>query len=53
MPNHVQIVFTPLLKIEVAFYPLAQIMHTMKGYTAGRAKRLLSYSAILAGKRWI
>jgi hypothetical protein len=53
MPNHVQVVFTPLPKAEVTFYPLAQSMRTMKGYTAGRANRLLSYSAILAGKRWL
>lgn len=44
MPNHVHVVFTPLLKAEDTYYPLAQIMHTMKGYTAGRANRLLGRS---------
>ncbi len=41
MSNHVHVVLTPLLKTENEYYPLAQIMHTMKGYTAGRANRLL------------
>ena len=41
MSNHVHVVLTPMLKTESAYYPLAQIMHTMKGYTAGRANRLL------------
>ena len=41
MSNHVHVVLTPLLKTESAYYPLAQIMHTMKGYTAGQANRLL------------
>ena len=41
MSNHVHVVLTPLLKTESAYYPLAQIMHTVKGYTAGRANRLL------------
>lgn len=44
MSNHVHVVFTPLLKTEDAYYPLAQIMHTMKGYTAVQANRLLSRS---------
>lgn len=44
MSNHVHIVFTPLLKTEDEYYPLAQIMHTMKGYTAGRANQLLDRS---------
>lgn len=35
MPNHVHVVLMPLLKDGEAYYPLAQIMHTMKGYTAG------------------
>jgi len=41
MPNHVHVVLRPLLKTESDCYPLAQIMHTMKGYTAGQANRLL------------
>jgi REP element-mobilizing transposase RayT len=41
MSNHVHVVLTPLLKTESAYYPLAQIMHTMKGYTAGQANQLL------------
>jgi REP element-mobilizing transposase RayT len=44
MSNHVHVVFTPLLKVEETCYPLAQILHTMKGYSAGRANRLLSRS---------
>ena len=44
MSNHVHVVFTPLLKDADAYYPLAQIMHTMKGYTAGQANRLLDRS---------
>jgi REP element-mobilizing transposase RayT len=41
MPNHVHVVIRPLLKDGEQYYSLAQIMHTMKGYTAGRANRLL------------
>jgi REP-associated tyrosine transposase len=41
MSNHVHVVFTPLRKTAATYYPLAQIMHTVKGYTAGRANRLL------------
>jgi putative transposase len=41
MPNHVHVVFTPLLKAASTYYPLAQIMHTMRGYSAGRANRVL------------
>jgi putative transposase len=44
MSNHVHVVFTPLLKTTETYYPLAQIMHTMKGYSAGRANRLLGRS---------
>ncbi len=43
MPNHVHVVLRPLPNGELT-YPLAQIMHTMKGYTAGRANRLLGQS---------
>jgi len=41
MPNHVHIVLTPLPDGAGKCYPLARIMHTMKGYTAGQANRLL------------
>jgi len=41
MPNHVHVIFTPLLKTESVYYPLAQIMHTMKGYPAAQANQLL------------
>ncbi len=41
MSNHVHVVFTPLLKTAETCFPLAQIMHTMKGYTALQANRLL------------
>ncbi len=41
MPNHVHVVLTPLRKADDAYFSLAQIMHTMKGYTAGQANRLL------------
>ena len=44
MSNHVHVVFTPLQKTEDAYFSLAQIMHTMKGYPAGRANRLLGRS---------
>jgi putative transposase len=41
LSNHVHVVFTPLQKSAEAYYSLAQIMHTVKGYSAGRANRLL------------
>ncbi len=44
MSNHVHVVFTPLQETEDAYFPLAQIMHTMKGYPAGQANRLLGRS---------
>ncbi|MFZ1629884.1 MAG: transposase [Anaerolineae bacterium] len=46
MSNHAHVVFTPLLKTADAYYPLAQIMHTMKGYTAGRANQLLGRTGV-------
>jgi len=51
MANHVHVVFTPLLKAADAYYPLAQIMHTVKGYTAGRANRLLGDPALFGCTR--
>ena len=44
MSNHVHVVFTPRIETAEAYYPLAQIMHTMKGYSAQRANRLLGRS---------
>ncbi len=45
MSNHVHVVLTPLVNAATeGCYPLAQIMHTLKGYTAGRANRLLDRS---------
>jgi putative transposase len=44
MANHVHVAFTPLLQTADVYYPLAQIMHTMKGYTASQANRLLGRS---------
>jgi REP element-mobilizing transposase RayT len=44
MSNHVHVVFTPRLKTAEAYTPLAQIIHTMKGYSAGRANQLLGRS---------
>lgn len=41
MSNHVHIVFTPLLKTADACYSLAEIMHSIKGFTAGKANRIL------------
>jgi putative transposase len=41
MPNHVHVVLTPLLQDETEYYALSRIMHSLKGYTAGRANRLL------------
>ena len=46
MSNHVHVVFTPLLRTAEAYYPLAQIMQTVKGYSAGRANRLLGRSGV-------
>ena len=42
MINHVHVVLTPLLKAEDRYYPLAQIMHSIKGYTAGKANQVLA-----------
>jgi len=40
MPNHVHVVLTPLSSGETC-YPLAQTMHSVKGYTARQANLLL------------
>ncbi len=44
MSNHVHLVLTPLLKTEQEYYPLAQIMHSIKGYSATQANALLGRS---------
>lgn len=41
MINHVHVVLTPLLKAEDRYYSLAQIMHSIKGYTAGKGNQVL------------
>lgn len=41
MPNHVHMVFTPLLRTADEYYSLATIMASLKGYTAREANRLL------------
>jgi putative transposase len=44
MSNHLHMVLTPLQKAAEAHYSLAQIMHTIKGYSARRANQLLGRS---------
>ena len=41
MPNHVHMVFTPLLRTSDEYYSLASIMGSLKGYTAREANALL------------
>ncbi len=41
MPNHVHVVLTPLRQTETGYYALAQIMHSIKGYSARQANRIL------------
>lgn len=41
MPNHVHWIITPLPKTETEYYALASIMHSIKGYTAVHANKLL------------
>jgi putative transposase len=40
MPNHVHMVFTPLVKDETV-HPLSKILHSLKGFTARKANILL------------
>lgn len=44
MINHAHVVMTPLLKTKYQYYPLAQIIHSIKGYTAGKANQILARS---------
>jgi len=41
MPNHVHLVFTPLLRSETEYYSLSRILHSLKGFTAKQANALL------------
>ncbi|MEW5956540.1 MAG: transposase [Chloroflexota bacterium] len=41
MPNHVHVVFTPLLKNEDTYYSMAAIMHSVKGNSACKINPLL------------
>ena len=41
MPNHLHVVFTPLLRDADNYHSLSRIMHVMKGYTAYEANDLL------------
>lgn len=47
MPNHVHLVITPL-RCNDEYYPLSQIMHTIKGRTAREANLILGRQ----GKFW-
>jgi putative transposase len=42
MINHVHVVLTPLFQSEEKYYSIAQIMHSIKGYTARKANLLLA-----------
>ncbi len=48
MPNHVHAVFTPLKKENRGYWPLSAIMHSIKGYSAREANKILGR----AGKFW-
>lgn len=41
MPNHVHIVFEPLLEKPEQYYSLSNIMQSLKGYTAWQANQIL------------
>lgn len=41
MPNHVHVVYTPLLKTDGDYYAMSAIMHSLKRYTAREANLLL------------
>jgi putative transposase len=41
MPNHVHLVYTPLIKEEEKYYAMSAIMHSLKLYTGRRANLLL------------
>ena len=42
MPDHVHIILQPLEKIKKAFYSLAEIMHSIKSFTANQINKLLN-----------
>ena len=44
MPNHVHLVLTPLSKDTGEHWSLARILHSIKGYSANRANRILGRS---------
>ncbi|MBN1316458.1 MAG: transposase [Anaerolineales bacterium] len=46
MSNHVHIVFTPLIKTEQSYFPIAQIMHAMKGYSARKVNLVLGREGV-------
>lgn len=48
MPNHIHFLLRPMPKAEMDYYSLAQINHSLKGYTAVKANKLLDRS----GKFW-
>jgi putative transposase len=48
MSNHVHVLFTPLEQEDGRYHGLSQIMHSLKGYTAGRANEALG----CAGQFW-
>ncbi len=48
MPNHMHFLIRPMQKSEGEYFPLAKINHSIKGYTAVEANRLLNRS----GKFW-
>ncbi len=41
MPNHVHVVFEPLLEKPEHYYSLGNIMQSLKGYTAWQANQIL------------
>ncbi len=41
MPNHVHVVFTPLAKSDGVYYSMANILHSLKRYTALHANQIL------------
>lgn len=41
MPNHVHVVFTPLLKADGTYHAMSAIMHSLKRYTARQANLML------------
>ncbi|MGD8807561.1 MAG: transposase [Chloroflexota bacterium] len=48
MSNHVHMLFTPVQEDNGAYYGLARIMHSLKGYTAKQANQLMGR----AGQFW-